>query len=64
MTFWKQFFKALNKVSEKTEKLKAFEHIVLNLLEQIVHIMMAEEEVFEDFNSKSEKDEDFDNFFL
>jgi hypothetical protein len=67
VTFWKVFFKTLAKIENiemRSEKLRAFESVIQQLLDQIIGQMRAEDQEFENFNYNSEQDEVFDELLL
>jgi hypothetical protein len=44
--------------------LQAFEPVLLQLLEEIINSMRAEDEIFEEFNYQGEMNEVFDDILL
>lgn len=66
--FWKSLFKGIAKIEiieTKTAKLQGIEPILLELLDQIIYQVRAEDDrTFEEFNYCSEQDELFDDLFM
>lgn len=66
VSFWKQLFNTINKITEyevKTQKLQQFEPVFIKLLEMILYITKADNDTFEEFNYKKVAHEDFDDFY-
>lgn len=64
VSFWRKLFKEIDaiKIEEvKTQKLQAFEPVLLSLMDQTIVHISPDEHIFEEFNYAGENDEVFDD---